>query len=85
MTRIAPTLETKAESTLVSEAKAGDHNPFEELANRHERKIYRLGLKITRNPEDAEDVLQETLLKAFQHLPSFRGCTILHLDHAHRR
>ena len=72
MTQIASTVEMKAESTLVTEARAGNHGAFEELANRHVRKIYRLVLKITRNPEDAEDVLQETFLKAFQHLPAFR-------------
>jgi RNA polymerase sigma-70 factor (ECF subfamily) len=40
--------------------------------NRHEKKIYRLGLNLTGNPEDAEDVLQEAFLKAFLHLPDFR-------------
>ncbi len=62
----------KDESLLVAEAKAGSHAAFEELVNRYERKIYRLGLNITGNQEDAEDVLQETFLKAFAHLPEFR-------------
>lgn len=62
----------KDESILVTEAKAGHYEAFEELVNRYERKIYRLGMNITGNPEDAEDVLQETFLKAFQHLPEFR-------------
>jgi len=62
----------KDESVLVTEAKAGSYAAFEELVNRYEKKIYRLGLNLTGNPEDAEDVLQETFLKAFEHLPTFR-------------
>jgi RNA polymerase sigma-70 factor (ECF subfamily) len=62
----------KDESVLVAEAKAGSYPAFEELVNRYEKKIYRLGLNITGSPEDAEDVLQETFLKAFEHLPDFR-------------
>jgi RNA polymerase sigma-70 factor, ECF subfamily len=62
----------KDESVLVAEAKAGSYAAFEELVNRYEKKIYRLGLNLTGNPEDAEDMLQETFLKAFEHLPTFR-------------
>jgi RNA polymerase sigma-70 factor (ECF subfamily) len=62
----------KDEFALVTEAKAGSYEAFEELVGRYEKKIYRLGMNITGNPEDAEDVLQETFLKAFQHLPEFR-------------
>ncbi len=60
------------ESVLVAEAKAGSYAAFEELVNRYEKKIYRLGLNVTGNPEDAEDMLQETFLKAFEHLQDFR-------------
>lgn len=63
----------KDESVLVNEAKAGSYAAFEELVNRYEKKIYRLGMNITGNREDAEDVLQETFLKAFEHLPDFRA------------
>jgi RNA polymerase sigma-70 factor (ECF subfamily) len=62
----------KDEAALVTEAKAGSYAAFEELVNRYEKKIYRLGVNITGSPEDAEDVLQETFLKAFEHLPEFR-------------
>jgi RNA polymerase sigma-70 factor (ECF subfamily) len=72
MAQVPPTAEGKDESVLVREAKAGNYAAFEELVDRYERKIYRLGLNITGNPEDAEDMLQETFLKAFQHLPEFR-------------
>ena len=63
---------SRDESLLVSEAKAGNYAAFEELVNRYEKKIYRLGMNITGNAEDAEDVLQEAFLKAFAHLPEFR-------------
>ena len=61
------------ESTLVVQAKAGDQNAFAELVNRYERKIYRLAKNITRNDEDAEDVLQDAFLKAYTHLDNFKG------------
>ena len=61
------------ESALVAQAKAGDQNAFAELVNRYERKIYRLAKNITRNDEDAEDVLQDTFLKAYTHLDNFKG------------
>jgi RNA polymerase sigma-70 factor, ECF subfamily len=61
-----------SESALVTAAKAGDYDAFEQLVNRYEHKIYRLGLNITGNAEDAEDVLQEAFLKAFENLPKFR-------------
>lgn len=61
------------ESALVAQAKAGDQNAFGELVQRYERKIYRLAKNITRNDEDAEDVLQDTFLKAYTHLDNFKG------------
>ncbi len=63
----------KDDLALVAEAKAGNYEAFEELVNRYENKIYRLGVNITGSPEDAEDVLQEAFLKAFQHLGEFRA------------
>lgn len=66
------TLARLEDSALVAEAKAGSFAAFEELVSRHERRIYRLGLTITGSPDDAEDVLQETFLKAFVHLQEFR-------------
>jgi RNA polymerase sigma-70 factor, ECF subfamily len=73
MTDSAQTLAAnKDDFALVGEAKAGNYDAFEELVNRYEKKIYRLGLNITGNPEDAEDLLQEAFLKAFEHLSQFR-------------
>lgn len=61
------------ESTLVAQAREGDTVAFGELVRRYESKIFRLAQHITQNREDAEDVLQETFLKAYEHLDQFQG------------
>ena len=61
------------ESGLVARAREGDLAAFNELVQRYQRKIFRLAKHITQNDEDAEDVLQETFLKAFEHLGGFQG------------
>lgn len=61
------------ETALVARARTGDANAFSELVSHYERKIYRLAKHITQNDEDAEDVLQEAFLKAYEHLDGFQG------------
>src|SRR6202795_1772576 len=61
------------EPVLVAAAQSGDIVAFETLVGRYERKILRLAQNITQNREDAEDVMQEAFLKAFEHLPEFQG------------
>ena len=61
------------ESALVARAQGGDPRAFAELVEHYQRKIYRVAKNITQNNEDAEDVLQETFLKAYEHLPGFQG------------
>ena len=61
------------EAALVARAREGDMAAYNELVNHYERKVFRLAKHITQNDEDAEDVLQETFLKAFEHLPDFQG------------
>ena len=61
------------ESALVAKAREGDAAAYSELVGRYERKIFRLAKHITQNDEDAEDVLQETFLKAYEHLGDFQG------------
>lgn len=53
--------------------KAGDRAEFARLVDLHSPKIYRVALKIVSDPQDAEDILQETFLKAFRSLPTFEG------------
>jgi RNA polymerase sigma-70 factor, ECF subfamily len=60
------------ESELVSRAQSGDNEAFAELVGRYQNKIYRLARNITQSNEDAEDVLQETFLKAYSHLDGFQ-------------
>jgi RNA polymerase sigma-70 factor (ECF subfamily) len=66
-------LATIDESQLVAQSREGDTAAFNELVRRYERKIFRLAQHITQNREDAEDVLQETFLKAYEHLDQFKG------------
>jgi len=61
------------ESGLLAKARGGDAQAFSELVNQYSRKIYRLAKHITQNDSEAEDVLQETFLKAFEHLGDFHG------------
>jgi RNA polymerase sigma-70 factor (ECF subfamily) len=61
------------EAVLVAQAKDGDTRAFGDLVRRYEGKIFRLANHITQNREDAEDVLQETFMKAYEHLEQFKG------------
>ena len=58
---------------LVAEAKDGDHQAYAELCRRHSKQIRRTILRITRDAADAEDMLQETFLKAYVHIGRFEG------------
>src|SRR5512132_203703 len=61
------------ESVLVAQSREGDTRAFGELVRKYEGKIFRLAQHVTQNREDAEDVLQETFLKAYEHLDQFQG------------
>jgi RNA polymerase sigma-70 factor, ECF subfamily len=69
----APPIENNEEQALVDRARAGDASAFTELVDKYERKIFRLAKHITQNDEDAEDVLQESFMKAYSNLDSFQG------------
>ncbi len=56
----------------VAQAKAGQREAQSALYQQYFQKIYSLALGITKNPEDAMDICQETFLSAFQHLSSLR-------------
>jgi RNA polymerase sigma-70 factor (ECF subfamily) len=55
----------------VARARSGDQAAFQALAERHSRALFRLAYRMTGNEEDAEDVVQEALLKAFRRLDQF--------------
>ncbi|WP_180538397.1 sigma-70 family RNA polymerase sigma factor [Nevskia soli] len=61
------------ETEVLALARQGDVGAFSQLMKRYETKIFRLAQHITQNREDAEDVLQETFLKAYEHLDQFQG------------
>jgi RNA polymerase sigma-70 factor, ECF subfamily len=61
------------EAAVVARAQAGDASAFSELIRRYERNIFRLAQHITQNREDAEDVLQDSFLKAYEHISQFQG------------
>jgi len=65
--------EVRAELELVNRAREGDATAFSTLIRQYEGKIFRLAMNITQNREDAEDVLQEAFLKAYEHLDQFQG------------
>ena len=51
----------------------GDRAEFARLVEVFSPMIYRLGLKMLNNPQDAEDILQETFIKAYRHIGNFDG------------
>lgn len=59
--------------SLVEASKAGDVKAFQRLTEGYGPRLSRLAQRITKNREDAEDALQDALLKGFLHLRSFRG------------
>jgi len=60
---------------LVRRSKEDDERAFGELVSRYESKVYSLALRMVRNPEDAEDVLQDTFLRAYRGIKSFQGAS----------
>ena len=57
---------------LVHASKNGDVAAFEQLVKRYDRTLLRIAHNVTHNTEDSQDAVQETFLKAFQHLGQFR-------------
>jgi RNA polymerase sigma-70 factor, ECF subfamily len=58
---------------LVNQAREGDVQAFEQLVKQYDRQIFRIAQHITQNREDAEDVVQDAFLKAYQKLHQFEG------------
>ena len=65
--------ESRSDESLLAAARAGDKQALESLLERHQAQVYRFGMKMCRDPEDAKDVLQETLLAMARGVRDFRG------------
>jgi RNA polymerase sigma-70 factor (ECF subfamily) len=61
------------EKELVKKAQSGDFEAFNTLIEAYKDKIYNLAFKLSGNRHDAEDILQETFLKAVDNIDKFRG------------
>jgi RNA polymerase sigma-70 factor, ECF subfamily len=61
------------DAAAVAEAQAGDRDAFRLLVERHSRSVFRLGFRMTGNEADAEEVVQESFLRAYRSLPRFQA------------
>ena len=62
-----------AEKILIKRAKGGDTRAFEALVNHHARYVFTLTNRLLPNTQEAEDLAQETFIRAWQNLAKFRG------------
>src|SRR3990172_5461637 len=74
-----PTIDVKSDGVSVTDhglarkAAQGDMNAFEQLYERHSRRVYSLYLRMTQNVAEAEDLAQEVFIQLFRKIGSFRG------------
>lgn len=67
------TTEREGEQLLVERVQAGDRQAFDLLVAKYQRRLMRLVSRLVHDPAEAEDVVQETFIKAFRALRHFRG------------
>ena len=70
---IAEENEQHPDVALVERVRAGDVSAYDTLVRKYERQIFRIAQHITQNREDAEDVMQDAFLKAYEKLDQFQG------------
>ncbi|MBI5512659.1 MAG: sigma-70 family RNA polymerase sigma factor [Deltaproteobacteria bacterium] len=70
-------MEEEDDHRLLESARSGDEQALQDLLQRHQAQIYRFGLRLCHDPEDARDVLQETLLAMARGVRDFRGASSL--------
>jgi RNA polymerase sigma-70 factor (ECF subfamily) len=73
MKRMRPSAESTAESDVIAVERtlAGDREAYRVLVERHSRNVYGLAYRMTGNQHDAEEVVQEAFLRAYQKLSQF--------------
>jgi len=65
--------DTAREAELILRVKSGEPDVFYQLIQPYERRVFATAMAILRNEADAEDVAQDSILKAFRHISQFRG------------
>src|SRR4051794_3279807 len=65
--RVSPQVDS-----LIRAAQSGDQDAFEQLVRTYDQSVLRLAMNLLRSPEDARDVYQETFLRVYRNLDSFR-------------
>jgi RNA polymerase sigma-70 factor (ECF subfamily) len=68
-------MQNEASHSLIERARSGDRQALEELLASHQAHVYRFAMKMCRDPEDARDVLQDTLLAMAHGVRDFRGAS----------
>ena len=63
----------ESDAAVVAQVRDGDSGAFRVLVERHSRVVFRLAYRLTGNQQDAEDVVQETFLRAFRQLKRFES------------
>ena len=61
------------DGALAAQAQSGDADAFRILVERHSRSVFRLAFRMTANEQDAEDVVQETFLRAYKQLSHYES------------
>jgi len=70
---VAEENELHPDVALVEQVRAGDVTAYDTLVRKYERQVFRIAQHITQNREDAEDVVQDAFLKAYEKLDQFQG------------
>src|SRR5262245_65537667 len=65
--------DASAELELVQRVQVGDSAAFRIIIQRNNRRLFRIARSIFKNDSEAEDVVQEVYVRAFEHLSEFRG------------
>src|SRR5438128_10682346 len=60
-------------AAVLARARQGDSDAFRTLVERHSRSVFRLAYRMTGNEQDAEDVVQETFLRAYKQLSHYES------------
>ncbi|RYG35434.1 sigma-70 family RNA polymerase sigma factor, partial [bacterium] len=69
-----PMTESQAEDArYIQRAQAGDRSALNALIRKHETRAYQFAFRLTRNPEEAADVVAEAFVRVYNALPNFKG------------